>query len=320
MNRPPTASSLVIYSAAEERYCASLLDAFRAAHPHTAVRFVFGISVALQAQYLAALDAGTPDADIVWSSAMDLQLGLVHGGHAQTYRSPAAADLPTGSVFRNQAYATTLEPLATLIDTRHVDAAHPTGSLDEIARTMRQNRGRLRGKLACFDIEHNGLGFLALMHESLHLPDFDAFMAMLAECKPRKCVSNPDMVNELAAGRAAIGFHLLDSYAARAAQTHPELAVAASATAPLAISRIAFIPRTAPHPETARCFLDFLLSREGQRLLAHGGFRPVRSDLGADAPAGMPKTRPIRIDDGLTELLEPQRRQAFLERWRRCVG
>lgn len=315
MNRSSTASPLVVYSAAEEKYCAGLLDAFRAAHPHIDVRFEFGISVALQRRYLAALESGTPDADIVWSSAMDLQLGLVHAGHARTYRSPQADDLPAGSVFRDCAYATTLEPLATVVNMRHIDREQPIGSLGEITRAMRDN-DRLRDKLACFDIEHNGLGFLALMYESLHLPEFDAFMAMLAEFGARKCVSNPDMVTELESGRAAIGFHLLDSYARRAVQANVELAIARSSLAPLAISRIAFIPQSAPHPEAAQCFLDFMLSREGQRQLAQGGFRPLRADPHCEAPA----LRPIRIDDGLAEIIEPGRRHAFLERWQRCFA
>lgn len=320
MSLPADESTLVIYSAAEERYCAALLDGFRAAHPDTSIEFRFGISVALHERYLAAVASGKPDADIVWSSAMDLQMALVRDGHAAPYRSPEAGRLPEGAVHADRAYATTLEPLATLVDTRCVPPDRPAGSLSDIAALIADDAAPLRDKLACFDIRHNGLGFLALMHESLHLPQFDVFMRALAQTKSTTCVSNPEMVDALASGRSAIGFHLLGSYAARAQQAHPHLSIAASSMPALAISRIAILPRSAPHPIAARRFLDFLLSREGQASLAKGGFRPIRSDAGVeDATTGM-ALRPISIGDGMPDLIDPQRRQAFLERWQRCIG
>ena len=320
MNDSSSDTSLVVYSAAERKYCLGLLDAFRSAHPEISVEFRDGISVALHERYLASLAAGKPEADLLWSSAMDLQLGLVHSDGVLAYRSAEADALPQGSIYRDRAYVTTLEPLVTLINTTLIDARQSAGSLAEIVTALSQERERLADKLACFDIERNGLGFLALMHESLHAPEFDAFMQLLTDFKPRLFGSNPELLAEVEAGRSALGFHVLGSYASRAAESNSALAVASSASPQLAISRIAVIPRTAPHPGAARCFLDFLLSRPGQLQLQRAGFGPVRTDLGSGTSRSEQSLRPIRIDTGLTELLDPGRRRAFLERWRRCVA
>ena len=43
------------------------------------------------------------------------------------------------------------------------------------------------------------------------------------------------------------------------------------------------IAAKAPHPAAARLFVDFLLSKEGQRLIESRGRVPARTDLGSAA-------------------------------------
>jgi len=302
---------VAIYSAAEQQYCAPLLNGFRARHPGIAVEFVFDISPALHARYLEETSSGQFRADVMWSSAMDLQMELVLADHAQPYPSTEAAALPAGSVYRDQAWGTTAEPLVTLVNRELFDTNVPAGSIPEITAALAHEPGRYRGHIAAFDIEKNGVGLLALLHESRHT-GHDAFLRTLAACQPRLFGSNPPLVEEISSGRAALGYHVLHSYATRAVRGNPALAIAASNSLPVAISRIAFIPRSAPHPAAARLFIDYLLSLEGQRHLIDAGFCPVRAST---VPA-----EPIRMDRDLGALLEPQRRQALLSAWRATIG
>jgi iron(III) transport system substrate-binding protein len=311
---------LVVYSAAEEKYCAGLLDGFRARHPGIEIDFVFGISVALHERYRAALAAGKPEADLLWSSAMDLQMGLVLAGDALPHPSPEARALPQGAAYRDLAYATTVEPLVTLVNRELFDVKLVAGSLTELTAALRSDPQRFLGRIASYDIAANGLGFLALLHESRRSEEFTAFLQALAACKPRLFGSNPPLVEEVASGRAALGFHVLASYAQRATRLHPSLAIAASNTPPLAVSRVAFIPRSAPHPEAARLFLDYLLSRDGQQRLLEAGLFPIRrlADGATDSKADA--VTPIRIDRDFDDLLDPQRRDKLLSRWRAAVA
>jgi iron(III) transport system substrate-binding protein len=310
---------VVVYSAAEERYCAGLLDGFRARHPGIAVRFVFGISVALHERYLAEVAAESPTADVMWSSAMDLQMDLVRSGHALPHDSAEAARLPAGCATGNLAYATTVEPLVTLVNRDLLDPRTPAGSIAEIAEAIHRDPLRLRGRVAAYDIERNGLGFLALLQESRDDAAFEAFLEALAACRPRTFGSNPQLVEEVASGRAALAYHVLASYAARAVRAHPALAVAPSGTARLAVSRVAFIPRRAPHPSAARRFVNYLLSPDGQRRLGEAGLHPVLAQ-GEDDEAGLGPLAPIRIDRDFEALLDPARHNRLLQRWRRVAA
>jgi len=311
---------LVLYSAAEQQYCTGLLRGFAARHPGIEVEFVFGISPALRELYLADISAGRPGPDVFWSSGMDLQLQLVREGHAQPHPSPEAAAMPEGSVWRNQAFATTLEPLVTLVHRDHFDVQQPAQSLAELAAVFRRDAGRLHGRVAACDIERNGIGFLALLHESRDAAVFEAFMQGFAGCEPRLHGAAPMLVDDVASGRAALACHVLGSYAERAVRANPSLAIAASAVPALAFSRIAFIPRRAPHPHAARLFLDYLISCDGQQHLGEAGLYPMRADT---RPAGFPVARelaPIRIDSTFGFLLDEGNRARLLSRWRALIA
>ena len=130
--------------------------------------------------------------------------------------------------------------------------------------------------------------------------------------------SNPALVDEVASGRAALGYHVLGSYALRAVRANPVLAIAASNAPLLAISRLALISSRAPHPNAARLFVDYLLSQEGQRHLLKAGLFPIRSEAGDGSRTTA--LAPIRIDSDFDYLLDPLRRRALLSRWQAAVA
>jgi iron(III) transport system substrate-binding protein len=313
----PNARQLVVYSAVEERQTASLAEGFSRRHPDISIDMRFGISTALHHRYLEDLKAGTPQADIMWSSGLDLQLSLVTAAHAAEYASPEAGDLPRGAVYKNMAFATTLEPLCTLIDRNELDVRTPAGSVAEIAAQITRDPGKFRGRIACCDIERNGVAFLALLYESRRKQTFHSFMQCLSATRPRIYVSIPEAIADLEQGRSILVYHLLASYALRAAQANPRLAIAHSNEQPIAISRVAFIPRNAPHPETARLFMDYLLSREGQQHLDESGLFPIRGRTPPGAENGPSLVLPI--DQGCPELLASTPRRQLVEQWRDAV-
>ena len=164
-----------------------------------------------------------------------------------------------------------------------------------------------------------GGGFVALGHESRRGTEFNAFMQALAECRPMVFGSNPELVAAVASGRAALGYHVLGSYALRAVRDYPSLAIAASNTPPLAVSRVAVISNRAPHPNTAKRFLDYLLSRDGQQQLLKAGLFPMRREPDSPGPNAADEVTPVRIDRDFHDLLDPQRRRELLRLWQAAV-
>ncbi|MDT9115669.1 ABC transporter substrate-binding protein, partial [Escherichia coli] len=78
----------------------------------------------------------------------------------------------------------------------------------------------------------------------------------------------------------------------------------------LVMSRIAFVSKNARHPNAAKALLGFMLSKEGQALLAAGSLRPVRADVAGPQPPGpSPEAaRPIEVGPGLLANLDQMRR------------
>jgi iron(III) transport system substrate-binding protein len=226
---------ITLLSAAERRYCEPLLAGFAAAHPDIEVEFVFGISTALHKDYLS----GAP-ADLIWSSAMDLQMALVLQGHAQPHGLDP--DLPPSAIHRDLAVSTTSEPLATLL--RGPPA--PAGTPAEIAALLRADPARFRRRVVLPDIEANGLGFLAMLQWSLKSADFPALLDALAEARPRKLGSAAALVQGM--DSADLALHVLGAYAQRAVAADPTLCIAPSAAPPQSVARIAFILTRARQP------------------------------------------------------------------------
>ncbi len=120
---------VVIYSALDTKAAQPLIKDFNALYPNIKVEYSDLNSTELYNRFIAESASGQGSADVMWSSAMDLQVKLVDEGQALTYLSPEASKLPGWAVYKNQAYGTTYEPAVFIYNKRLL-----TG--DEIPRTM----------------------------------------------------------------------------------------------------------------------------------------------------------------------------------------
>ena len=114
---------------------------------------------------------------------------------------------------------------------------------------------------------------------------------------------------------------MIASYALERAKNDPSIGVTLFTDYTALITRIAIIPKSAPHPAEAALFMDFLLSRSGQEQLAARSFGTVRTDLpmGIRATVGEDTLRPIRVGPDLLAYLDQSKRKAFFREWRRAL-
>src|SRR5438309_8203927 len=101
---------VVIYSALDTKAAQPLIRDFNAVYPGIKVEYNDMNSTELYNRFIAEQAANQGGADVMWSSAMDLQVKLVDEGKAMAYRSPEAGKLPSWAVYKDQAYGTTYEP------------------------------------------------------------------------------------------------------------------------------------------------------------------------------------------------------------------
>jgi len=312
---------LLIWSAVDAQKVRGLISGFRRHYPFLRVDYVEQSAGQLDAGFRDAVRRRQPTADLLWSSAMDLQIKLANDNLAQTYRSPEAKYLPDWANWKNQAWGTTAEPIVMVYNRRLIaDAAMPRGHA-ALANLLERRPGGLRGKVATYDLTQSAVGYLYLTQDQEATPNLWRLVRAMGTNGARLFPTAENVMADVAAGRSAIGYNVVGSYALEQAERNPDLGMMVPHDYVLLMSRLAVIPITAPHSAAARLFLDYLLSAEGQSFLAAEKMPPVRSDV-----PGPPELRPadansraIRVGPALLIGQDQLTRHYILRQWRRAI-
>ena len=296
---------------------------FERQHPGLRVDYLQLGSVELYRHFLS--EAGRT-ADVLWSSAMDLQIKLVNDGHALRHESPQAPQLPRWAVWKHEAYGTTSEPVGLVYHRASMAADELPRTHAGLTRLLRAETRRFQGRVASYDIERAGLGYLIAAHDAMLAPGYWELAHVLGECGASLHAETQSMLESVAAGQALIAYNVLGSYAEAFARRHPEIGIAYLEDYTLVASRVAFIARRAPNPQAAMLWLDHLLSEQGQQLLAEGGglYGVRTASAQARSASALARqlgaaARPISLGPGLLAHLDQSKRQAFLKRWNQAV-
>ncbi len=308
---------LVIY--ANTNLMEPVLEAFRRKHPGIRIRLEDLNSTRMAAEVRALADAGRTGPDIVWSSAMDVQVKLINDGYAATYRSPNRAGMPDGSVWRNQGFGITAEPIVFAYNRRLLPADAVPRSHAELLDLLQTRREVFEDRIIVYDAEASGVALMQLSADVQIYPDAWRLMDALGRAHPRLDTSGQRMMGQMASGRRVFAYNMNQSYAASWAARNPDIALVTPADYHLSVSRVAFIARNAAHPHAARLFLDFLLSVDGQKAVALTGARPVRTEAVGAAGVPVSGVRPIRVGPALLANLDHLRRERLLVRWREAM-
>src|SRR5258708_17370854 len=116
--------------------------------------------------------AGGARADVLWGSAMDLQMKLAAEGYAAAYESREARSLPQWAVWRHEAYGTTYEPVVIVYNRRLVGEDEVPRSHADVLRLLREKADKYRCKLVSYDVEKSGIGYLLVTHDAKYNADF----------------------------------------------------------------------------------------------------------------------------------------------------
>jgi iron(III) transport system substrate-binding protein len=292
-----------------------VLDAFCRRWPDIKVGLDDMNSTRIAEAVRRAADAAEAGPDLVWSTAMDVQVKLINDGYAQVYRSPYRHSMPNGSVWRDQGYGLTAEPIVFAYNRRMLTPDVIPRSHGGLLELLSARPEAFDGRIGLYDAEHSGVALMQLSADVQIYPDAWRLVDAMGARRPWLDTSGQRMLRRIADGRMAFGYNINRSYGAYWAAKAPTIGLVTPEDYHLSVSRVAFIPRNAAHPNAGRLFLDFLLSREGQGVIAALGIRPVRNDVDdADRPleAG---ARPLRVGPALLANLDQVRRAKLLRRW-----
>ncbi|MBR0713410.1 ABC transporter substrate-binding protein [Bradyrhizobium liaoningense] len=310
--------SLVVKTTTDLSEAADLVSEFTKLNPGVAVEYSKILSTDLFDQVVKS--AGTKGtADVVWSSSMDLQIKLANDGYAAEYRSAEADGIFGWARWKDRAYGVTAEPVVIVFNKRLLHEGLVPKDHAELLRLLTDHLPVFQGKIATYDPERSGTGLLFITQDVRVTAQTWKLVAAMGRAKVKLYSSSGPMIDRVSAGDLVLAYNVLGSYALERAKRDQDIGVVFPSDYTLLLSRIALIPQSAQQPELARRFVDFLLSRNGQALLARHSLGSVREDTepvvagNADAKIA---ARPIALSIDLLTYLDQAKRRRFLKDWK----
>jgi iron(III) transport system substrate-binding protein len=160
------------------------------------------------------------------------------------------------------------------------------------------------------------------MRDQEHFADLWPLVQAMGRAGVQTFPTSQDVIDRVNAGTLQLGYNVLGSYAADQATRLPDLGLVLPRDYVVVVSRVALVPRAAAAPELGEAFLDFLLSRDGQTVLADRLRLPAVSleVAGKDSAAAMQEAlgarlRPVPVSPGLLAYLDAASRARVLAQW-----
>lgn len=317
---------LIVYSSTDSASVEPLLQDFKTLYPFIQIEYNDLNTTEIYNRFIAEAAAGSGTADLLWSSAMDLQLQLVSNGNALTHQSSEISEIPKWAVWQNQAYGTTLEPITFTYNKRLLPQESVPQSHADLTRYLGEKGDLFKGKIAAYDPQKSGLGFL-LMTQDLKVSSayWDLAKAM-GGVGVKVYTSTGAMLERVSSGEHLLAYNIIGSYSLLRQKKDPSIGLVFPKDYTLAFSRIAFISKGARNPNAAKLFLDYLLSRRGQEIMANKSLiYSIRRDVeGQATAANLAKElgkamKPIEVGPDLLTYLDKNKRLEVLKRWQEAI-
>jgi ABC-type Fe3+ transport system substrate-binding protein len=255
-----------------------LSRAFQSHVPGVQVKFVRADGIGLVVRLSNEARAGRVQAD-VWSMVDGAQ-AVLQGGFSDAFEVPSAKELPPALVDRNRHWiATNLSVRSAAYNTQLVPK-------DVAPRSYRDLLDpRWKGKMVWNPKSMTGAwGFIATVIKGMGEDEGLAYLRALGR---QQIVPLPiairAVLDRVIAGEYSIGLEMNNTHAAiSAAQGAPVAWVPLNPVSETL--QIAGIAKGAPHPNAGRLFLDFIVSRAGQKVFREADYLPMHPAIDAKIP------------------------------------
>ena len=318
---------VVVYSALDTKAAQPLIKDFNAVYPDIKVEYNDMNSTEMYNRFIAESASGQGSADVMWSSAMDLQVKLVDDGQALPYKSPETAKLPAWAVYKDQAYGTTYEPAVFIYNKRLITGNQVPQDHAAFAKLLETDTAKLKGKVTTYDIEKSGVGFMFVVQDTKYFPGMKDLEKGFGATSYRVYSSTGNMLEKVSSGEHLLGYNVLGSYALVRAKKDPSLGVVLPKDYTLVLSRVLFIGKGAKNANAAKLWTDYVLSARGQKLIGSDvELFSIRNDVDAEYTAAKlskdlgDHVKPIPVSAEITQWLDQKKRLDFLSSWKQAVA
>lgn len=319
----PGEGTLSLYSTLDTEVFEPLLVDFQRLNPGVAVRYENIDGLPQYERFVREAGAGTRNADVLISTAMDLQVKLVNDGYAAEHRSANATALPAWARWRYEAFGFTFEPAVMVFNRAAMKGRPVPQSRAELVNEIRRDPAFWRGRIGTYDVSSSSVGYLLASQDVRHSSEFGALVEALGDVDVQVEEHTATLLERIESGALVGGYNLLGSYARSRPGSDRNLLLVYPRDHTLVVARTVVIPRNAPNPVLAHRFVEYLLSLRGQQVMAaECGLPPIRKELdGVYERLGVKESqigvlRPIALGPGLLVYLDQLKRQQMLETWR----
>ena len=255
--------------------------------------------------------------DLALSSAMDLQFQLANDGYAQSFRSARTEALPDWARWRDLIFAFSAEPAVVVFSTELMAGLPLPATRQELVTLLRDHPDRFHGAVGTYDVRDSGLGYLFATQEDRSTDAYWRLSEVLGRLDPQLYCCSGQMIDDVSAGRLALAYNVLGSYAAErlVRKSDGQMQILAMQDFVNVILRTAIIPATATETDAAGALIDMLSTLA---LRAEPGDWPLQplTPIGTGESAGF---GPIRLGPALMVYLDPLNRRAFLTEWEEAM-
>jgi hypothetical protein len=169
---PEDGAPLVIWGTTDIEPFSPALEAFSASRPDLRIDYQQWVSTPLFARSLAVCAGEAEAPDLIVSSSIDQQIRLVNDGCARSHRSALTAALPRTVNWRDELFGVTVEPAVMVYNRDLVPPGEAPRSRFDLIDLLRSPGGAYAGRVATYDIEASGLGYLFAFADSLQATTF----------------------------------------------------------------------------------------------------------------------------------------------------
>ncbi|MBN1005225.1 ABC transporter substrate-binding protein [Amphritea pacifica] len=317
-------SSLIIFSATDTNAMQPIIDAFKKASPELNIHYQ-----EFQTNELFHAIQRLPEdqlPDLVISSAMDLQIKLVNDGYAQPFTDPVTEALPGWANWRNEAFGFTYEPVVMVYNKPAFQGKPLPNTHEKLALAIRNSNDFFMNRIGTYDIRVSGVGYLFASQDEINSSISSRLKENLGRVVANLHCCSSNIIEEVESGKLVFGYNVLGSYAIKYARTAPTIGIIFPEDYTLVMSRVAFITRQARHAQNAQSFLRYLLSVQGQQVIAdksglialHPGVDGpfTYSRLQRDYPL---RFKPIPLGPALMVYLDQLKQRRFINEWSNAI-
>jgi len=308
---------VVIYGTAETEVVQPIIASFERRYPGIVAQYQRRDSADTYKQFLSDVASGQHEADIVWSSSMSAQVKLINDGYSQPYASPGKDFLPRWASWKDEGYGITAEALVFAYNKQASIAADMPTTHRELLTLLESRPELLRGRIGLIDPRDNEIAFMGYSQDTIVSSDASRLYKAINDSRPKIFETNRQLLDALVAGEIDFAYNMLGSYPYHS--QNPQIRIVQPRDYFIKTSRIAFISKQSTHPAAARLFLDYLLSREAQKLIAAGHLGAIRADAGDHTYNGK-QSWPVRVGPSLLADFDQMRRRRLLEPWQARAG